>query len=494
MSPFTRFRAPVSGRSLRRQQIALVVLALLSLAGYVWMAFWFPLSPFYRQVPLADVRDFTPSLAAGAAYGLLLLVLYGLYWLAFRLTQQGGLRLRMSFVWGTAVLFSLPLLFTYPFNATDVFRYLIHGRITAFYHTNPYLTPPDAFPQDPFLPLAGEWAGETSPYGPVWEMGAAAIAALTGNDLYAGLLLFKLGGLATFLLCSWLLWLLLADAPPVRRVGLTLLWAWNPALLLVFVVDAHNDALMLLWLLLGYWLWRRGYAVMGLIAMFLAVLTKPIALLPLAFFGLAIWRSLPGRAARVRFLMITAVTTLLLTFFTFLPFGSPFLLAARLAREASHYPGFSPVTLILLFIPEWGALTMERYTLIVNLGRLLFLLLAGWLTWRAWHGRNPLRAAADIFFAYLLTTPAFRIWYAAWPFPWLLLDEGGQKEAGSPTVVSYRLRVGLWFLLTTQLSVIIYGHLHHYRLGEASFPTHFIGVPLTFGLPFVLAWQRKRSG
>lgn len=487
MSPFTRFRAPVSGRSFRSQHLPLVLLVFLSLAGYVVMAFWFPLAPFYRQVPLADVRDFTPSLAAGTVYGLLLVSLYALYWLAFRLTQQGELRLRVGFVLGTAVLFSLPLLFTYPINATDVFRYLIHGRITSFYDTNPYLTPPDAFPQDPFLPLAGEWAGETSPYGPVWEMGAAAIARLTGNDLYAGLLLFKLVGLATFLLCSWLLWLLLADTPPVRRMGLTLLWAWNPALLSVFVVDAHNDALMLLWLLSGYWVVRRGYLTVGMTIMFLGVLTKPIALLPWAFFFLATWRSLPVGAGRGRFLVATAVTTLLLTFFTFLPFGSPFSLVARLAREAANYPGFSPVTLILLFIPEWGTLTMEQYNLIINLGRLVFLLLAGWLMWRTWHGRSPLRAAADIFFGYLFTAPAFRIWYTAWPFPWLLLDEADKTRETRPSLTSYRLRVGLWFLLTAQLSVIIYGHLHNYVLDEASLPTHLIGVPFTFVLPFVLA-------
>ncbi len=463
------------------------MLALLSLGGYVLMALWFPLSPYYRQVPLVDVRDFSPSLAAGVAYGLLVVVLYGLYWAAFRLTQQRELHLRLRFVLGTAVLFSLPLLFTYPINATDVFRYLIHGRITSYYDTNPYLTPPDAFPQDPFLPLAGEWASESSPYGPVWEMGAATIASLTGDHLYAGLLLFKLVGLLAFLGCGWLLWWLLAAVSPTRRMGLTLLWAWNPALLLVFVVDAHNDALMLFWLLLGYLVIQRGQPTAGIVIMFLGVLTKPIALLPLAFFWLAACGGLPTGRGKMRFVVSTAVPLLLLTFFTFLPFGSPFALVSRLAREAANYPGFSPVTLILLFIPEWGTLTMEQFTLVVNIGRVAFLLLTGWLAWRTWHGRNPLRAAADIFFGYLLTAPAFRIWYAAWPFPWLLVDEGERMG----TAVSYRLRVGLWFLLTTQLSVIIYGHLHVYLLDEASLPTHLIGVPFTFGLPFLLAAVNK---
>ncbi|NJN53456.1 MAG: polyprenol phosphomannose-dependent alpha 1,6 mannosyltransferase MptB [Anaerolineae bacterium] len=313
MSSSTRFRTPVSGRFFRSQSAPLALLVLLSLAGYGLMQFWFPLAPYYRQVPLADVRDFTLSLAAGGAYGLLVIALYGLYWLAFRLTQQGQLRLRVSFILGTAVLFSLPLLFTYPINASDVFRYLIHGRLTSFHQTNPYLTPPNAFPQDPFLPLAGEWAGETSPYGPLWEMGAAAIATVTGDNLYAGLLLFKLLGLAAFVACGWLIWWLLAHTAPTVRLGLTLLWAWNPALLSIFVVDAHNDVLMLVWLLLGYGVLWRGHAVAGMSLMFLAVLTKPIALLPLLFFFLAAWLAQPDGAARRRFVGGTAVTCLLLT-------------------------------------------------------------------------------------------------------------------------------------------------------------------------------------
>ncbi|NJN53455.1 MAG: hypothetical protein HC804_01110 [Anaerolineae bacterium] len=153
------------------------------------------------------------------------------------------------------------------------------------------------------------------------------------------------------------------------------------------------------------------------------------------------------------------------------------------------------MTLILLFIPEWGTLTMTQFSLVVNVGRLLFLLLAGWLVWRTWHGRAALRGAADSFFAYLLTAPAFRIWYAAWPFPWLLLDEAEKMgEEVRPFAISYRLRLGLWFLLTTQLSVLIYGHLHVYLLDEASLPTHLIGVLFTFGLPFLLAaWPRKKK-
>jgi hypothetical protein len=259
----------------------------------------------------------------------------------------------------------------------------------------------------------------------------------------------------------------------------------------MFVVDAHNDALMLFWLLLGLWVMRRGHPALGLVVMLLAALSKPIALLPLPFFFIACWRELPGWGARGRFLLSAAVGSLILLFLTFAPFGSPLALSAalgaRLARESGSYPGFSPATLMLLILQTTqGALTAAHLNGVANVGRLLFLLLAGWLAWRTWHGRSSLRATADIFFGYLAQALAFRIWYATWPFPWLLLEEPpGEKE--SSHALPYRLRVGLLFLLTTQLSVVIYGHLHVYLLAGANLPTHLLGLAFTFGLPFLLA-------
>jgi hypothetical protein len=59
--------------------------------------------------------------------------------------------------------------------------------------------------------------------------------------------------------------------------------------------------------------------------------------------------------------------------------------------------------------------------------------------------------------------------------------------------LSHHLQAGLLFLLTTQLSVLIYGHLRVYALGGDHFPAHLIGVPFTFGLPLLLALKTTKS-
>jgi hypothetical protein len=77
----------------------------------------------------------------------------------------------------------------------------------------------------------------------------------------------------------------------------------------------------------------------------------------------------------------------------------------------------------------------------------------------------------------------FRIWYASWPLPWLLLDTDGPRG---------RLTAGIWFLLTAQLSVFVYSHLWHLVFDFEHVWTHLIGVPFTFLLPPLAALVQRR--
>lgn len=462
------------------------LLLLLQLGGYVLLLRWFPLVPYFNQFPQLDVRAFTPSLAAGLAYGALLISLFVGLIISYRLSRtEPGLQ-RLGFIVAAAALYGGVLLATYPINATDVYRYVIRGRVSAVYGENPFATPPAAFAEDPFLPLAGEWAGETSPYGPLWELTATAVTHFTQDNLLWGLLAFKFIGWASHLAITVLMWQLLANRSPAQRAGLTLLWAWNPALLLTLVVNAHNDGWMLFWLLLGYAALRRQRPGVGFWLMVLAPLTKPIGLLALPFFFVAAWRAQPRPAAKWRFAGTAVLGAGVLGLVAFLPFGSPLDLATRLVREASLNPGFSPATLILLIDRRLGGAL--PFAAVGNAARILFALLALWLLWRTWHGRSLLRATADIFGGYILQALSFRLWYATWLFPWTLLE----TEAEGNGRLHFRPYAALAFLLTTQLSVLIYGHLRVYLFGGDQLWAHAVGVPFTFGLPLLLAWRRPR--
>lgn len=478
-------------RALSSDRLPLWAIFLLSALGYGILVIWFPLRPNVGRAPPGDIRTFAPTLFGGLLYALLLIGLFGLLVAAFRRAERGKLGARpLPVILAGSLVLALPLLWAYPVNATDVFRYVIRGRVAGIYGESPYVTPPADLIGDPFMPLAGEWAGETSPYGPLWETVAAGLAAVAGDNLFAAVVLFKGLALLCFLATAALIGSLLPHGP--SRPAYTLLWAWNPALLLTFVLNGHNDALMLLWLALGYWLWRHDRPVIGFLVMTLAALTKPVAALALPFFFLSILRDMPRAREWLRLTAAALFGAAFLAWLAFLPWAgpggylrTPVELALRLVREATSSAGFSPAVWIYMALGQ--GIPIE---VIGSATRALFVAFLLWLLWLAWRGRSPLRGAADSFLGWTAAALSFRVWYAVWPFPWLLLDAGG--EAGGVDGIqehcaAYRLRVGLWFLLTSQLSVIVYGHLRVFALGGDQTAAHLIGVPFVFALPWLLA-------
>ena len=464
------------------------LLAGLSLAGYLVLRLWMPLAPYAAPTPLPDIARFARWPWGVLAYVALLSALFWVYWLAYRQILASGQPLGLAAILIPAAVFAVVLLGVFPINALDVYDYLLLGRVQVVYGQNPYLVAPNVFPHDPFLKYVGEWGGDTSPYGPVFQH-IANVVALLSRNLLSGLLLFKALAALAMLGSTVLIWLLLAGSDPKQRAAHTLLWAWNPALLLTFAVDAHNDGLMIFWLLLGLWLVRRKLSAIGFAVMALAALTKLSGLLPIPFFLLAAVQSLPTLRSKIRLLAVSGVTVLAVTWLVYLPFGSPISLVERLMRTATG-AGYTPLTVVLLAAGKAG-IPISSKTL-AAFGVLVFAALTLWLLWRTWKGRSPLRGAADVNAAYVVLSVGFRIWYAVWPFPWLLLDVPAQREADDVWVREFRLRAGLWFLVTTQFSVLIYGQVRRALLGGDIWWAHVVGVLFTFALPLVLAWLGSR--
>jgi hypothetical protein len=471
----------------------LLFLAVLSLAGYIVLRLWFPLAPYVNWFPSPDVRALAPSLNEALAYAGILNVLFLLYLLAYHLVKSLDSASTIVVVFLGAILFCVPLLSAFPINATDVYRYFIRGRISSVHSENPFLVTVADLDEEPYAPLAGEWANETSPYGPVWEMTAAGVTRIVPDNLLAGLTSFKAIAALAFLAGGLLIWLTLTGSAPGRRAALVLLWLWNPALLQTFAMDGHNDSLMLGWLLLAWLLIARGRSQLGMIVALLAPLTKPVGLLVLPFFFIAGWQQLPEQRARLRYLLLTVASAVILAWLAFLPFGSPLDLAQRLLGEASSGGGFTPLALFILEARKAG-IGMPATPAIRFLSA-VFVVFAIWLIWRTWRGRSVLRATADILAGYILQAFRFRIWYAVWPFPWLVLDHG--QTDGSDAWSKGRLAAGVTFLLTSQLSVVIYGQLRTELLGNSHLRAHRAGIAFTFVLPLlvgiVVAAYNKRS-
>src|SRR5262249_50628695 len=151
---------------------------------------------------------------------------------------------------------------------------------------------------DSFLKLVF-WRDVRSVYGPIWLLlssGLALIAEALGGSLAVYVALFKLLGVVAHLLNVALVWLILGRLAPAARLLGTLFYAWSPLCLLEFAASAHNDALMLTFLLLGVYCLTRAtngttvWEAAAMVAFGLSIATKyvPLALIPL-YFALVVW-------------------------------------------------------------------------------------------------------------------------------------------------------------------------------------------------------------
>lgn len=442
--------------------------------GYVFLYGWMPLPTYYLHS--LGLHQFAPSLPAGFLYALLLSSLFIAYFQLYQLIQKQYWQPNLQqLLWLTGLL-AIPLLFTYPFNANDLYRYVIQGRITAVYGDNPLLMPPAAYPAEPFLPLGGEWVHVTSPYGPVWELMAGFLASLVHNPL-GSLVLFKAWAVLAHLLCGWLI-------GRKTTPGRAYLWLFNPALLLIFAGDGHNDGWMLLWLVMGWVVLDRpqltpGRVALGWAVLCLAPLTKAVALLVLPLVAVWLWRRTNQPFTLI---IVCTLTTFIITFIAFLPFGFSWQIVQRLLTEAGGGASFSAGATFLLWYKD--KLGREITPLLIQFlaaggFMTLGLFLLGAMSHIGCKNRPVLPFVATIFALYVLVALNFRLWYTSWPLPFVLLD-----KQSPPT----RLHQALWFLFFGQLTPLVYGQLHLYWFNKAHYDTHLVGIIITFVCPLLMGW------
>lgn len=267
--------------------VAVAVATALVYAGWV---VWVPLLPTNLARPALDLGQLT-GYTWTSAWGFLLIVvvLFWLYALGYRAVAAGQQPIRTAWVFAGAAVFSAELLLAYPATAADVFGYIADGQLLALHHVNPLVVAPIAFPQDAIVPFL-VYPGEPSQYGPLWVALSGAMASLTSTDLLQEVLGYKLIAVVAHLANGAVIYQIAARLTRSAERGRcsAFLFLWNPLLLWEMAANAHNDGLMLLFGLLGIWLFVEGRDLLALACVSLGALVKvPIALIgPVLFVGI----------------------------------------------------------------------------------------------------------------------------------------------------------------------------------------------------------------
>jgi hypothetical protein len=169
------------------------------------------------------------------------------------LATSRGRRVTVWLVVGFAAAFRVTLGLLPGLFSTDVFSYVMYGRIAAVHAENPYVRPPSAFQDDPFLAWVFPfWRDQPTVYGPLWTDLSQILSALTATWSPLGqVIAYRFVIVFAEAVSVLALWWLLGRLAPRDRLRLWLVYAWNPLVVFDLVGATHNDALMLALLLLG---------------------------------------------------------------------------------------------------------------------------------------------------------------------------------------------------------------------------------------------------
>jgi hypothetical protein len=177
------------------------------------------------------------------------------------------------------ILFSIVVLVALPTFDSDIYNYMISGRVGAVYDRNPHYVPPDRFPHDPIYQYASRQytriPGDNKL--PAWTVVNIFLASLGGDSVLANLFVYRAALLAFHVANLGLIAAILHRLNPSHLLTGLIVYAWNP--IVVLRAQSKADTVMVFFLLLAiFWLVSTAYHRLAIIPLTLSVLVKLITL------------------------------------------------------------------------------------------------------------------------------------------------------------------------------------------------------------------------
>lgn len=285
-----------------------------------WESFWYQhlnfLIPFIRKsglLQLSHARNLNTNslISFFAAYFLLIASLKN---------YQKHRPLSFFHLCGIAVLASLPLMLSPELFSSDVYDYVSLARLVQVHEANPFFDPVKDFRDDPFVHITS-WVPWPTPYGPAGVYANVFIGALLPKPyqhIVAYILIYKFAALFLHISTSWFLW----KMPGLRRTAATntMIYLFNPFLLIEFPGNAHVDAVMIFWIAWGFYLREKGRPWLGFVSVTMAALTKIYSLPLVMLYALAQTNPYESFRDKMKRFGLSALLFLIVCFILYAPY------------------------------------------------------------------------------------------------------------------------------------------------------------------------------
>ncbi len=335
-----------------------------------------------------------------------------------------------SVLWVTLAI-SAVLVLIPPLLSKDVFSNIYYGRIKVVYGANPYTVSPQRFIGDPIMAFTSTyWKNTTIVYAPLYTIFSMGLSRLAGQGITAEIYAHK-GAMAFFHLANTLLiWRFLGRFYPERQRLGTMLYAWNPLVLIEAIGGAHNDIMMAFFALLGLVLVFYDHPYLGVASLTLSAMVKYVTaflLFSLLFYLVSsrgLWRE------RLKILLHSLLIITVIVVALFAPFWEGFAtLKSNMENfklKTPHSVGFVVSYVFKQFfhhvlrvptqIAEIRAVDISKALLL-----LVFLCLVFYFSKKIKQKEDLIDNWTWILIAFILTASYAFPWYMLWVFPFLCL-------------------------------------------------------------------------
>jgi len=354
--------------------------------------------------------------------GLLLAV--GIYWWLDRDLIKNPPRLSIILI--SLAILSLLLLFVFPIGASDIFLYLTQARTFALHGLSPYVATYSQLTNDVFYPFLGDnrWASYTSSYGPLLALITGSLSLVFKTNFLASILLFKGFFAACHLANTWLV-----DKTLGRRFAW--LYAFNPLILFEFLINGHNEVLMIFFCLLSfYFLWKKTpnlkNNLFSIFFLTLGILIKFIPLLLLPIWGLILLWRLKDKDKKILFIGLSPLLIISTGFLVYLPFWQGLSTITKPILNQMHFFNYLLTSPLIAFTYKiltavkidnpWSVAILTSRILFFCF--LLFMAVKIIIKWREKNIKKLLNYGALVM---LVFYASFFSWLMPWYFTFLLL-------------------------------------------------------------------------
>lgn len=230
------------------------------------------------SISYMDIDSFQKGIFNGLIYFLLMVLLFFSYYKIVKNEDYSNKNIFKSGLIFIGII-SFITIFIIPNNSSDIYLYMASGRLDGKYHqdisTYMFADLQRKYPNDEIIQISSKWNLKFS-YGALFKLICKVLGMIPVNSVLGSLIMYKILFVIFHILNCYILYKISKDMKIVLAYGL------NPLVIFEGLINAHNDIIMLFFMLIAIYFKKENKKHFAILSIALGVMIKfvPILLLP----------------------------------------------------------------------------------------------------------------------------------------------------------------------------------------------------------------------